>query len=118
VILVDTSVWVDHLRKAEEELQNLLDGGVVVSHPFVIGELACGNLKNRDEILSLLAALPKAEVASDEEVLQLVAERKLYGKGLGWVDMHLLAAALLSQCPLWTRDKTLAAVARSFTQEA
>jgi len=112
MILVDTSVWVDHLRKGEEELETLLNEGLVLSHPFVIGELACGNLKNRDEILSLLEALPKTGVASHEEVLHLVAERKLYGKGLGWIDMHLLAAALLSQSPLWTRDKTLASVAR------
>ncbi len=117
MILVDTSVWVDHLRRAEEELQNLLDAGEVLSHPFVIGELACGNLKNRDEILSLLTFLPRAEVASDEEVLDLVAKRKLYGKGLGWIDVHLLAAARLSQCTLWTRDKTLAAAAHKVTQE-
>lgn len=112
MILVDTSVWVDHLRKAEEELQSLLNDGLVITHPFVIGELACGNLKNREEILALLAALPKAEVASDEEVLHLVAERKLHGKGLGWIDVHLLAAARLSQSPLWTRDRNLRAVAR------
>ncbi len=112
MILVDTSVWIDHLRKAEEELQSLLNDGLVLSHPFVIGELACGNLKSRDEILALLVALPKAKLASHEEVLHLVSERKLYGKGLGWVDVHLVAAALLSQSPLWTRDKTLASVAR------
>lgn len=112
MILVDTSVWVDHFRKAQEDLEGLLNEGLVLCHPFVIGELACGNLKNRDEILSLLDALPKAKVASHEEVLHLVSERKLHGKGLGWVDVHLLAAALLSESPLWTRDKTLAAVAR------
>jgi predicted nucleic acid-binding protein len=112
VILVDTSVWVDHLRKGEEELRNLLNDGLVLTHPFVIGELACGNLKNRDEVLALLAALPKAEVASNEEVLHLVEERKLHGRGLGWVDVHLLAAARLSQSALWTRDKNLGAIAR------
>ena len=112
MILVDTSVWVDHLRKGEEELETLLNEGLVLSHPFVIGELACGDLKNRDEVLSLLEALPKTGVASHEEVLHLVAKRKLYGKGLGWIDVHLLASALLSQSPLWTRDKTLASVAR------
>lgn len=117
MILVDTSVWVAHLRKAEEALQSLLNEGLVLSHPFVIGELACGNLKNRDEILALLDALPKAKLASHEEVLHLVSERKLYGKGLGWVDVHLVAAALLSQSPLWTRDKTLASVAREFLQK-
>lgn len=112
MILVDTSVWVDHLRKTEEKLESLLNRGLVLTHPFVIGELACGNLRNRDEILSLLGALPQAELASHEEVLHLVAERKLHGKGLGWVDVHLLAAALLADSPLWTRDKTLASVAR------
>jgi predicted nucleic acid-binding protein len=117
VILVDTSVWVDHLRKAEEELQSLLNEGLVLSHPFVIGELACGNLKNRDEILALLDALPKARLASHEEVLQLVSERKLYGKGLGWVDVHLVAAALLSQSLLWSRERTLASVARELLQK-
>ncbi|MGH9336341.1 MAG: type II toxin-antitoxin system VapC family toxin, partial [Vicinamibacteria bacterium] len=94
MILVDTSVWVDHLRAAEEELESLLGQGLVLSHAFVIGELACGNLKNRREILSLLEALPRASVANHEEVLHLVAEQKLYGKGLGWVDVHLLAASL------------------------
>jgi predicted nucleic acid-binding protein len=112
VIIVDTSVWVDHLRKTEEELESLLNEGLVLSHPFVIGELACGNLKNRDEILSLLEALPRAAVASHEEALHLVGEKKLHDRGLGWVDVHLLAASLLSQSPLWTRDKTLASAAR------
>jgi len=112
MILVDTSVWVDHLRKGEKELESLLDDGLVLSHPFVICELACGNLKNRDEILSLLDALPKTGVASHEEVLHLVADRKLYGKGLGFIDVHLLAAAVLSQSSLWTRDRKLASAAR------
>ena len=112
MILVDTSVWVDHLRKSEAELQSLLNEGLVLSHPFVIGELACGKLENRDEILSLLDALPRATLASHAEVLHLVSERKLYGKGLGWVDVHLLAGALLSQSSLWTRDRTLGSVAR------
>ena len=112
MILVDTSIWVDHLRKGDGELASLLSEGVVLCHPFVIGELACGNLKNRDEILSLLEALPMSTVASDEEVLHLVSDRKLHGKGLGWIDMHLLASALLSKTKLWTKDKTLAAVAR------
>lgn len=112
MILVDTSVWVDHLRKGERALESLLVEGAVLSHPFIIGELACGNMKNRVEILALLDALPVAEVASHEEVLHLVSERKLNGRGLGWVDMHLLASALVSQRPLWTKDKNLAAVAR------
>jgi len=113
MILVDTSVWVDHLRKSDEELSKLLDQGVVLCHPFVIGELACGNMKNRDEILDLLAALPKADEASHEEAMHLVTDRKLWGHGIGWVDVHLLASALLSNCTLWTKDKALQSVSRS-----
>jgi predicted nucleic acid-binding protein len=113
MILVDTSVWIDHLRKGDSKLEGLLDEGVVLCHPFVIGELACGNLKNRDEILSLLAAIPASLVASHEEGLHLVAEQKLTGKGLGWIDIHLLASALLSNCILWTKDRALGAAADS-----
>ncbi len=113
MILVDTSVWIDHLRKGDPELASLLNEGMVLCHPFVIGELACGNLKNRHEILSLLEALPTATVASHEEVLHLVSDRKLHGKGLGWIDTHLLASALLFKSTLWTRDRTLAAAARA-----
>ena len=112
MILVDTSVWIDHLRKGASELASLLNEGAVLCHPFVIGELACGNLKNRHEIFSLLEALPTCTVASHKEVLHLVSHRKLHGKGLGWIDMHLLASALLSNTTLWTKDKTLAAAAR------
>lgn len=111
MILVDTSVWIDHLRRGEQELVKLLNEGVVLCHPFVIGELACGNLKNRAEILSLLAALPTPTVASHQEALHLLTKRKLSGKGLGWIDLHLLASALLSKCPLWTKDKALGTVA-------
>ncbi len=113
MILVDTSVWIDHLRKGDRELEGLLKEGVILCHPFVIGELACGNMKNRDEILSLLAALPAALVASHEEGLHLVVDRKFAGKGLGWIDIHLLASALLSKCRLWTKDKALGAAASS-----
>jgi len=113
MILVDTSVWIDHLRKTDEELSRLLELGGVLCHPFVIGEMSCGNMKNRDEILELLTALPKAERASHEEVLHLVTDRKLWGKGIGWIDVHLLASALLSNCTLWTKDKALQSVSRS-----
>jgi predicted nucleic acid-binding protein len=112
VILVDTSIWIDHLRKGDGELASLLNEGAVLCHPFVIGELACGNLKNRKDILSSLGALPMSTLASHEEVLHLVSDRKLHDKGLGWIDMHLLASALLSNSALWTTDKNLAAVAR------
>jgi len=112
VILADTSIWIDHLRKRSGKLAALLDDGRVVCHPFVIGELACGNLRNRTEILSLLTALPSTTLAAHEEVLRLVSDRKLHGKGLGWIDAHLLASTLLTGCTLWTKDKALAAAAR------
>jgi len=113
VILVDTSIWVDHLRRGSEALSALLNEGLVVCHPFVIGELACGKVSNRTEILSLLAALPAATIAEHDEALGLLGTHKLSGKGLGWIDVHLLAAALLSGCTLWTRDKALASAARA-----
>ena len=107
IVLVDTSVWVDHLRNDNERLRLMLESGEVLTHPFIIGELACGNLRNRNEILSLLEALPCAAIGQHEEVLLLVSERSLYGKGLGWIDMHLIASALIHDCSLWTLDKSL-----------
>ena len=112
-VLVDTSVWVDHLRHGEALLQDLLTSGQVTTHPFVIGELACGNLAHRGEILRLLSELPTVNVASHEEVLHLVEQHELHGKGLGWLDAHLLASALLSKTPLWTRDRRLATAAKT-----
>ena len=111
-MLVDTSIWIDHLRSASPSLMRELEEGVVRCHPFVIGELACGNLRRREEILSLLEALPSVEAATHEEVLSLVDARRLMGRGLGWVDVHLLASALLSGVPLWTGDRRLAEAAR------
>ncbi len=106
-VLVDTSVWITHLSKGNSELRRLLDAGEVLSHPLVIGELACGNLKNRAEILALLQTLPSARVASGDEVLAFIEARRLAGKGLGHVDVHLLASAALSRAPLWTAHKRL-----------
>jgi len=112
VILVDTSIWVDHLRVGDERLATLLDGGEVLAHPFVIGELALGNLRQRNVFLSDLLRLPQAELASDEEVLRLIDREKLFGHGIGYVDAHLLAAArLTAETKLWTRDRTLNAAA-------
>jgi len=111
VILIDTSVWVKHLRRGVPGLADALDQGLVLVHPFVVGELACGNLENRREILDLLAALPAAVTATDDEVMHLLDERGLMGRGIGWVDAHLLASALLSHAPLWTRDRRLAETA-------
>ncbi|MBN2561686.1 MAG: type II toxin-antitoxin system VapC family toxin [Phycisphaerae bacterium] len=113
MVLVDTSVWVDHFRHPEGLLHDLLASGQVVTHPFVIGELSCGNLKNRDQILGLLRALPQAQLAMHDEVLHLVNSKKLHGKGLGWVDAHILASSLLSHTGLWTKDRRLAAAART-----
>lgn len=107
MVLVDTSVWIAHFREAEPRLIDLLSDGHVLMHPFVTGELACGNLKSRASILSDLGALPVAKHATDSEVMRLLDERRLWGRGLGWIDAHLLAAALLSSCRLWTFDKRL-----------
>ena len=107
MILVDTSVWVDHLRRTELELVRLLDNGEVMIHPFIIGELACGNLSNRNELLTLFRHLPQAVVASYEEVMTLIEQESLMGKGLGYVDTHLLASSIMSDCQLWTKDKRL-----------
>jgi predicted nucleic acid-binding protein len=112
-VLVDTSVWVDHFRKGEALLEDLLSAGHVATHPFVIGELACGNLSNRKEILKFLAELPVAVTATNEEVMHLIERHKFGGKGLGWIDMNLLASALLSNLPLWTRDHRLAVAAKT-----
>jgi hypothetical protein len=112
MILVDTSVWIDHFRRGNAKLSNLLNEGVVLIHPFVIGELACGNLRKRDTILNLLAALPQAKAAGHDEVMRLIDEKRLHGRGLGWIDMHLLSSALLTGCALWSLDKPLAEAAK------
>ena len=107
MILVDTSIWLDHFRKGNAELVVLLNNVQVLGHPFIEGEIGCGNLRNRHDVLSLLRDLPKALVAEHEEVVLLVESRKLMGQGIGWIDAHLLASALLSKCNLWTIDKNL-----------
>ncbi|WP_275096321.1 type II toxin-antitoxin system VapC family toxin [Sedimenticola hydrogenitrophicus] len=108
MILVDTSVWVDHLRSGDDGLATLLNSGQVLMHPFVLGELACGNLRQRTELLSLLKNLPQAAVAREEEVLFYIERHELMGRGIGYVDAHLMAAvALDGGARLWTRDKRL-----------
>src|SRR4030042_4232727 len=104
MILVDTSVWIDHLYDGNPQLESLLDEGEVVCHPFIIGELACGNILNRTKILAYLRSLPQAGVAGQDEVMSLIEAHRLMGIGLGFVDVHLLASARLSMIPLWTRD--------------
>jgi predicted nucleic acid-binding protein len=112
VILVDTSVWVDHLRSGEPALKTALESGRVLMHPFVLGELACGNLENRDEVLRLLGDLPAAPTATDREALGLIERRALTGRGIGYIDVHLLASMALGDVArLWTRDGRLEAVA-------
>jgi predicted nucleic acid-binding protein len=111
-VLVDTSVWVDHLRRGNARLASRLENGEVESHPFVLGELACGNLRRREEILSLLGSLPRVTEAEHDEILSLIETRRLYGRGLGWVDVHLLASAMLGRTTLWTLDRPLMEQAR------
>jgi hypothetical protein len=112
LILVDTSVWVDHLRRGDAQLAGLLERGAVVMHPFVIGEIACGSLADRSTILELLQDLPIAVVADVDEVLGFIERHKLHGKGIGYIDVHLLASvALTDGAKIWTRDKRLRAAA-------
>lgn len=112
MIVVDTSVWVEHLRQGSPRLRRLLEEGEVLCHPHVIGELACGTLTRRGEVLGLLRALPRATVASDEEAHRLVEAHGLHGRGIGWIDVHLVASALLSDAELWTLDRRLEREAR------
>jgi hypothetical protein len=119
VILVDTSVWVDHLRAHDAALAGLLEAGGVLAHGFVIGELALGDLRRRDEILALLGDLPAAATAADDEVLGFIARHRLMGTGIGYIDAHLLtSAALTPAARLWTRDRRLATVARRLDLQA
>ena len=111
MILVDTSVWIDHFRSGNPALARLLDNNAVVTHPWVTGELALGNLSDRDEVIGLLRALPQAIVADDDEVLQLIEHEPLHGAGIGYVDAQLLASTKLTpDARLWTSDKRLATV--------
>lgn len=111
MILVDSSVWVDHFRRPEQRLVHILEAGEVLTHTLIIGELACGNLAARRSTLELLHALPKADEASNGEVLTLIERGRLHGTGLGVVDVHLLASVLLGDAELWTRDQYLAKAA-------
>ncbi len=107
MVLVDTSVWVSYLRDGDSHLETLLNDGDVVCHPFIIGELACGNIKNRTEILSLLGSLPVVQIADHEEILTFIESKRLMRKGLGYIDIHLLASSILSDVSFWTCDKKL-----------
>ena len=107
MVLVDTSVWVNHFRHGDPQLAQSLEDGLVLMHPFVLGEIACGNLQKRSHVLSDLQQLPLAVSAEHSEVIHFLERHKLFGSGLSWIDMHLLASALLSHCRLWTLDSRL-----------
>ena len=111
MILVDTSVWIDHLRQGDAALAATLQAGAVGMHPFVVGELACGNLRARVEVLALLQSLPPVPRATEREVLYFIDTHGLMGCGIGYIDAHLLASSRLAGASLWTRDKRLHAVA-------
>ena len=114
MILVDTSIWIDHLRRGDHALAACLDEGQVLMHPLILGELACANLRNRQQLLGLWRRLPQALTASDAEVLYFIERKKLMGSGIGYTDAHLLTSAVLSDARgLWTRDRRLAEVAAS-----
>jgi len=114
LILVDTSVWVDHLRRSDARLVDLLERSAVVMHPFVVGEIACGSLQDRVSILELLQDLPAAAVAESDEVLRFIDHHVLHGKGIGYVDVHLLASVALTEgARIWTRDKKLRSIAEA-----
>jgi predicted nucleic acid-binding protein len=111
-ILVDTSVWIDHLRTDSPTLRRLLDNDLVICHPLVIGEIACGNIRHRAKVLESLAVLPRAPTIDYEELLTFLETHKLFGQGLGWIDVHLLASTMLHQVTLWTLDQSLRNAAR------
>jgi predicted nucleic acid-binding protein len=115
LILADTSVWIDHLRSGNRELQRLLEQGQIVIHPFVIAELALGSLRGRTKTLALLDLLPQVQVAQSNEVRLTIEARRLYNLGIGLIDADLIASVLINPSTLlWTRDKRLRKVAASF----
>ncbi len=112
MVLVDTSIWVTHLRHGSPALAELLLDAQVACHPFIVGELACGSIRHRKRFLTLLQSLPMLPVVSSEELLFFIERHKLMGMGLGFLDAHLLASARLSRTPLWTADQKLKTAAR------
>jgi predicted nucleic acid-binding protein len=114
MVLVDTSIWIDHFRNSDLKLEYLLNDGKAFTHTLVIGEIACGNFKNRKLILSLMNALPSISEISREEYFIFLEQHKMYGLGLGFIDINLLASAVLANCELYTRDKALRSAAEKF----
>jgi predicted nucleic acid-binding protein len=117
MILADTSVWIQFFRAGDEELRTQLEEGRVAMHDFVLGELACGNMRDRSRTIAHLRLLPRIEAATTDETLSLIVNRRLHGRGLGWIDAHLLAAALLARVALYTRDRTLGKAAHELAIE-
>jgi predicted nucleic acid-binding protein len=115
-MLVDTSVWVEHLRGRNARLTALLDDGQVMMHPFVLGELCCGNLAKRAQTVALLSNLPTLPVLEHDVIMDFVATHRLYGRGLGWIDSHLLASALVAHVPIWSFDRQLASAAQALSR--
>jgi len=111
VILVDTSIWIDHFRRGNAALAGLLESGLVCTHNFVIGELASSNLRSRAEVPGLMQALPRLVSATEEEALRFIEERQLMGRGIGYIDVHLLAATIIEGARFWTKDGSLKGVA-------
>lgn len=111
MIIADTSIWVDHFRREDEELKGLLYSGQVLLHPFIIGELSLGHFRSRKTVLQMLNDLPKAIIASDDEVAVFIEKHRLYGLGIGYIDSHLLASAFLTKVRIWTKDKRFKEVA-------
>ena len=112
MILVDTSIWVSHLRRHNQRLDDLLGFELIFCHPFIIGEISCGNLKDRSLVLSLLAQLPQPPVVTHQEVFGFIEQHRLMGLGLGFIDIHLLASCQIACLSLWTEDKPLHKVAQ------
>ena len=115
LILVDTSVWIKHLRESDKNLVRLLEHGLVACHPFIVGEIACGGIKNRYEIINLLNDLPSTDILDHNEIMEFIEYRKIMNKGIGYIDVHLLGSALVSETPLWTFDKALSKIANQLS---
>lgn len=114
MVLVDTSVWIDHLRNSNSALIELLKDGKICCHPFIKGELACGNIKNRENFFELLDNLYFLNLVTEKEALFFLNKNQLHGKGLGWIDIHLLASSLMNNVKLFTLDKRLKQTANEF----
>ncbi len=117
LVLADTPIWITHLREGDQHFIQLLEQGLVACHPFIVGELACGSLKNRKEIIQLLEALPMVDVLDHSEIMEFIESRELMSRGIGYVDTHLLGSSLVSNAPLWTLDKSLKKVAKLLNTE-